>query len=115
MKRRNFFIALLALFIPTRFAKACGQCDKMTVLTKNGPISNIDSCIGDLVGFLNDSGTKTLSSCCGHGRTDGYIWCKDKLIILSKETDPEEVKKRYYKEFEHEARGNDRRTKRECS
>lgn len=36
-------------------------------------IKGIDSCIAGIVKALNDGGVTTISSCCGHGRSNGLI------------------------------------------
>ncbi len=34
----------------------------------------VDRCIAPVVQELNDSGVRTLNSCCGHGRAEGSIF-----------------------------------------
>ena len=47
----------------------------------------IDKCIAPIVRALNSNGIYTTQSCCGHGKTDGYIDLLDgrRLVILGVE------------------------------
>ena len=42
-----------------------------------GMFVSVDPCISSLVQVLNDSGFKTLASCCGHGHRPGSIVLDD--------------------------------------
>lgn len=44
----------------------------------------IDSCIAGIVRALNDGGTPTIQSCCGHGHLPGRITLADgrELVVL---------------------------------
>ena len=48
--------------------------------------AKIDSCIAPIVEALEKQGIHMLSSCCGHGKTNGQIDLADgrKLVILNK-------------------------------
>ena len=65
----------------------------------------LDSCISQLVVALNEGGIKTTSSCCGHGKTDGYILCEDYLLIVCKERG-EEVVNPYKRDWNEMAKIN---------
>lgn len=60
-----------------------------------------------MVDALNKGGIETISSCCGHGRTDGYIYCKNYLLVVSKERNEIAVRDRYHKDWEDMAIKND--------
>lgn len=49
-------------------------------------IKQIDRCIADLVNALNYAGIRTVSSCCGHGRSDGEIVLADGRTLVVKES-----------------------------
>ena len=53
---------------------------------ENGMITvKIDSCIAPLIQTLNDYGIETVSSCCGHGKTNhSYIRIHPKNIMIQK-------------------------------
>jgi len=108
LERRGFLkvavFSLAAFFLPamTKIKKAfgCDTCEKIDVVLPHGEVVvGMDSCIADLVVAMNKVGYKTTSSCCGHGRTDGYILCKDRLFIISKEKDPDGVLARFERDF----------------
>jgi hypothetical protein len=48
-------------------------------------IKPIDACIAPIVKALNDAGIYTVSSCCGHGKSDGEIWLHDGRILIIRE------------------------------
>lgn len=50
-------------------------------------VKKIDACIAPIVRALNEAGIRTDASCCGHGKTDGYIVLHDgrELVIRSNE------------------------------
>lgn len=63
--------------------------DKEVILCKpreNGMKTvKVDSCIAPLIQILNDYGIETVSSCCGHGKTDhSYIRIHPKNIMIQK-------------------------------
>ena len=108
MDRRNFIkiaaCGALAFFLPvlTKVKKVfgCDVCDKVDVMLPSGEVVvGMDSCIADLVVAMNKVGYETTSSCCGHGQSDGYILCKDRLFIISKEKEPAAVLARFEKDF----------------
>lgn len=50
-------------------------------------VKGIDFCIAGIVKALNAGGVKTISSCCGHGRSDGSILLADgRELIIRKVT-----------------------------
>lgn len=108
MERRSFLkiaaVGIAAFFFPviTTVKKVfgCDICEKVDVVLPNGKVVvGMDSCIADLVVAMNKVGYETTSSCCGHGRTDGYILCKDRLFIISKEKEPAAVLARFERDF----------------
>jgi len=56
----------------------CSHCKKVP------GDSGIDPCLNNIIKALNDSGIKTIASCCGHGRQPGSIILGDgrELIIV---------------------------------
>lgn len=42
----------------------------------------VDACLAPIIKALNDSGIKTVSSCCGHGKALGCIALADKRWLL---------------------------------
>lgn len=46
----------------------------------------IDKCIAPIVDALNKAGIITISSCCGHGKTDGTILLLDGRTLIIKNT-----------------------------
>lgn len=42
----------------------------------------IDACMADLVKQLNDNGYTTTSCCCGHYRTNGYIYLDNRVCLI---------------------------------
>ena len=87
-------VAILFICIASS-ALACDISDKVTI---NGNEILIDRCIKDLVLMLNKMGVVTTNSCCGHGRTDGWILTTDYLLIISKERGSE-AHGRYFGQF----------------
>jgi len=54
----------------------------------------IDSCIAPIVKALNDAGIYTRGSCCGHGKSDGWIALHDgRVLIIRHEFSPEQLAK----------------------
>lgn len=47
-------------------------------------MAKIDKSIAPLVRALNKAGIATRSSCCGHGKRDGYIALQDGRILIIK-------------------------------
>ncbi len=47
-------------------------------------LSKIDKCIADIVEALQKYGIDMRGSCCGHGKTNGYILLKDGRILYLK-------------------------------
>lgn len=45
----------------------------------------IDSCIADIVRALNAGGVKTISSCCGHSKSDGSIMLAEGRELVIRE------------------------------
>lgn len=88
---------------------ACPSGDRVVRYLK-GVNRNVelDSCIADIIVALNDGGIVTRSSCCGHGKTDGYILCDDSLIVVATERNKEDIKKRYNKDWDKIARNNEK-------
>ena len=55
---------------------------------RNGEWKKIDACIAPLIKALNDFGIRTVSSCCGHGKGNGYIDLWDgRLLEIHKDGD----------------------------
>lgn len=57
--------------------RMCHNAVDIPILTSKGNYQNrrIDECISKLVEELNKHGIRThSSSCCGHGKEDGYIF-----------------------------------------
>lgn len=79
-------------------AGACDYVDKVNVRIDWREVE-IDSCISKMVDALNKGGVKTITSCCGHGVTDGYILCEDYLLVVSKERN-KEARNRYLRDWE---------------
>ena len=50
-------------------------------------IKKIDACIAPIVKALNEAGIRTDASCCGHGKTDGFISLHDgrELVVRPSE------------------------------
>ena len=44
--------------------------------------AEIDSCIAPTVRALQEAGVDMRSSCCGHGKSDGYIELQDGVLLL---------------------------------
>ncbi len=111
MNRRKFLavLAVLATSISSLFdnvASACsidsGKTVKMKVRNRKGGAlyeANIDECIAPIIKSLQDAGVVTITSCCGHGRTDGYILLEDRLLIICKERG-DAAYMRYMKNFD---------------
>jgi hypothetical protein len=102
---KYIFTLIFFLFIVTPLFACEHGCFKTIEI--NEKYIDIDCCISNLVDVLNKIGYKTTSSCCGHGKTDGYILCENILIILSKEKDKKEVYTRYMRDFDIISRDND--------
>ena len=51
-------------------------------------VKGIDACIAPLVSALNAAGVETVASCCGHGKSQGYITLANgQDIILPQRSD----------------------------
>jgi len=116
MTRRKLLLTLLALpllkFFPSK-SVACESTENqvpVSVIAKDGSTVLIDKSIAPLVDSLNKGGIKTITSCCGHGRTDGYVLCDDRLLIVSKEQG-EDARKRYESDFSSIGAKNENRRK----
>jgi hypothetical protein len=83
MKKFVFSVVLLFIFISIPVL-ACDYVSKENIVLE-GKVIEVDQCISRLLVVLNNAGIKTLESCCGHGRTDGYILTTDFFLIISKE------------------------------
>jgi hypothetical protein len=94
---------LLVLLVPS-FGSACDHWDKVDIELNGVMVKYVDRCLAPMLIALNNAGIKTLSSCCGHGKQDGYILCENRLIILSKETDT--AKLRYSRDFHQMSQKN---------
>ena len=64
---------------------ACGLGQRSTI-TIGGKAVEIDNCLTNIIQALNDGGVETLISCCGHGRTNGHIVLKDRILIVTAKT-----------------------------
>jgi hypothetical protein len=53
-----------------------------TVKIDGVSLNTVDACIVPIVQALNDSGFKTIASCCGHGNMPGSIALRDGREIL---------------------------------
>ncbi len=104
-------ILFILFLLSPSLSWSCDYLDK-AILVLNGYSVEIDSCIAPIIIALNDASLRTISSCCGHGKTDGYILMKDMLIIISKERESKDVRRRYFKEFEIMSRENENITNR---
>lgn len=51
----------------------CNHRDESLVLTRDGRIARVDTCISAIVQYLNDLSILTYDSCCGHGDEFGHI------------------------------------------
>jgi len=58
-------------------------------------LAKIDACIADIVEALQCHGIDMRSSCCGHGKSNGYITLQDgRTLVIRKTTELYEEKKR---------------------
>lgn len=119
MNRRMFCISIVSflalaksgfVYALDRISRGYSDYTDKRIVVIKGRNIKIDASIADLVDSLNKIGWDTISSCSGHGETDGYIWCKNCLLVISKEQEESEVKHRYLKYFEHMARMNERKS-----
>lgn len=53
--------------------KMCQQGQIKKIVTVDGAVVDVDSCIANFIQWLNDKGIRTMSCCCGHGKTEGGI------------------------------------------
>jgi len=65
-----------------------------------GMVIEIDACIAPLVEALQKAGIYTLTSCCGHGKEDGYILLENGGLTVWKERNRQSAIKRYKNEFQ---------------
>ena len=56
-----------------RIPKMCEPGQIKKVVTVDNTIVDVDSCIANFIQWLNDNGVRTMSCCCGHGKTSGGI------------------------------------------
>jgi hypothetical protein len=89
---------------------AHGEQDRIAV---GGKSVLVDRCIVPLVEHFDRIGMEPLMSCCGHGETDGFIWCKHWLVTLSRERNEVDVSARYRKAFEEQSYRHSLETARE--
>ena len=56
----------------------------------------VDACIAPLVQMLNDYGIVTSGACCGHGKTTGWVMCRqdgEQYELKTKISEPEDERK----------------------
>ncbi|KKK75097.1 hypothetical protein LCGC14_2877150 [marine sediment metagenome] len=53
------------------------MCEKLKYCNRN-----IDSCLIKEIEILNQSGFKTILSCCGHGKYDATVLVRDELNLV---------------------------------
>lgn len=72
----------------------CKQGD-VVLIEIDGVLRDIDRCIAPLVLALNAAGTRTIASCCGHGKQPGAIALADgrEIRIFAKYEDARRVDK----------------------
>ena len=95
---KKILFMLFSFFLLYTLASASDFCCEKDVVLVSGKTVPIDCDIAVLVQALNDAGIRTLSSCDGHGKTDGYILTDEYLIIIAKERWIK-AKKRYEREW----------------
>lgn len=86
----------------------CVNGKRKVIMELDGRAIEIDSCLAPFIKLLNEGPYKTIASCCGHGRTDGFILYHDGnpgemenyLLIYAKENCGKKGSKRYYRDFE---------------
>jgi len=93
----RLLIIVLSILVATP-AMACEHRDTVPVLI-DGKEVKIDRCIAPIVKALNDAGIKTVSSCCGHGKWDGYILLEDRALIVWPKDTRVNTMKRYKNEL----------------
>ena len=76
-----------------------GGKEEMCKLNKRNDSRRIDPCMKNLICVLKDKGFETLGCCCGHGKYNMTIVCKDQFgrifDLISLKDIPR--KKRFYK------------------
>jgi hypothetical protein len=65
-----------------------------------GRVVEIDECIAPIIDAMQKGGIYTLTSCCGHGKGDGYILLENGGLTVWKEKTREAAVTRYKKDFQ---------------
>ena len=111
MTKRSFIklaLAMAVAFIPGK-AKAKGLLDNnredtVPVMVKESEndsphLVQIDVDIAPIIVALQNAGIYTLTSCSGHGETDGYILLENAGLTIWKERTKELAYQRYQRDF----------------
>jgi|SRR3989304_9383533 len=118
MNRRNFIVTSIISLITLlgcfkiKEATASEHLDTVKLWVKNKPDGKlyevyIDSCIAPIVKALQDANIITTSSCCGHGKTNGYIVLGDRILEVTPQESPQQVEYRYLRDYEQIGRSWD--------
>jgi hypothetical protein len=102
------FIICLAFTLQPQQVFSCGDEHShptKPVFVKNssndvGMVIEIDACIAPVIEALQKAGIYTLTSCCGHGKEDGYILLENGGLTVWKERARDSVIERYKKDFQ---------------
>ena len=95
MNRPLVNLLWLALWLLCAGAVLACKLGERSTITIGGKAVEIDNCLTNLVQVLNDGGIETFASCCGHGKTNGYILLKDRILIVTAITNLTEVDRQY--------------------
>ena len=88
------------------------MCDgsQVPVVIDGKPVQ-IDSCLTEIVSALNAGGIRITWCCCGHGKSDGFIYGPSLLLVVARERDEGAIQTRYYRDWDMMARQCERQRK----
>lgn len=109
--RNKVTILFLALCCVAALACEHGDTVKVWVNANGWRQVEVDRCIAPIISALNSNGIPTYTSCCGHGAgTNGFIRLKDRILIVTPQTNVAGASALYRKDWEPMARRNQRIT-----
>lgn len=74
-----------------------GDYSNMVIIDDDkGNEIQVDKCIADEILHLNNIGIKTIQSCCGHNKNNGFIAVEETCISKMKELGYKEIYNPYY-------------------
>ena len=97
MNRPLVNLLWLALWLLCAGAVLACKLGERSTITIGGKAVEIDNCLTNIIQSLNDGGVETVTSCCGHGKTNGYIVLKDRILIVTPVTNWTEISRQYHR------------------